>query len=230
VERAGEATKFYVLLKDGIQSVKQSTADLIRFFNNPGAPTIKPVNPDRISGVALPQEIDDSTYPDRATEVLAPQDYSVACLGWSYKGEGKTAKEVTSVHVGNRVPGVELNSDGTPKSVSISTPSADGVRINHFYMPPGRGAVVRQATSPQDFTTGQITLVSDRGVKYGVPDEATAAGLGLSDQKPAPENIIRLLPDGASLSVKDVQQSYDATPVGPGEYPSQTTTTGQGGG
>jgi hypothetical protein len=161
--------------------------------------------------------------------VLAPENFPVACLGWSYKGEGKNAEEVTSVHVGRRVPGVELDSLGNPMSVSISTPSADGVRIDHFYMPPGRGAVVRQATSPQDFTTGQITLVSDRGVKYGVPDSATADGLGLSDQKPAPENIIRLLPDGASLSVKDVQQSYDATPVGPGEYPSQTTTTGQGG-
>jgi len=229
VERAGEATKFYVLLKDGIQSVKQSTADLIRFFNNPGAPTIKPVNPDKISGVALPEQIDDSTYPDRATEVLAPENFPVACLGWSYKGEGKNAEEVTSVHIGKRVPGVELDSAGNPKSVSISTPSADGVRIDHFYMPPGRGAVVRQATSPEDFTTGQITLVSDRGVKYGVPDAATANGLGLSDQKPAPENIIRLLPDGASLSVKDVQQSYDSTPVGPGEYPSQSTTTGQGG-
>jgi type VII secretion protein EccB len=229
VERAGEATKFYVLLKDGIQSVKQSTADLIRFYNNPGAPTIKPVNPARISGVALPEDIDDSTYPDRATEVLAPENFPVACLGWSYQGTGKNA-EITSVHVGSRVPGVALDSAGNPKSVAISTPSADGVRIDHFYMPPGRGAVVRQATSPQDFTTGQITLVSDRGVKYGVPDAATAAGLGLSDQKPAPENIIRLLPDGASLSVKDVQQSYDSTPVGPGEYPSQTTTTGQGGG
>lgn len=229
VERAGEDTKFYVLLKDGIQSVKQSTADLIRFYNNPGAPTIKPVNPDKISGKALPEEIDDSTYPDRATEVLAPENFPVACLGWSYKGEGKNAEEVTSVHIGRRVPGVELDSTGNPKSVPISTPSADGVRIDHFYMPPGRGAVVRQATSPEDFTTGQITLVSDRGVKYGVPDSATADGLGLSDQKPAPENIIRLLPDGASLSVKDVQQSYDSTPVGPGEYPSQTTTTGQGG-
>jgi type VII secretion protein EccB len=229
VERAGEATKFYVLLKDGIQAVKQSTADLIRFFNNPGAPTIKPVNPDKISGVALPEQIDDSTYPDRATEVLSPEKFPVACLGWSYKGEGKNAEEVTSVHIGERVPGVELDSAGNPKSVAISTPSADGTRIDHFYMPPGRGAVVRQATSPEDFTTGQITLVSDRGVKYGVPDAATANGLGLGDQKPAPENIIRLLPDGASLSVKDVQQSYDSTPVGPGQYPSQTTTTGQGG-
>lgn len=226
VERAGEATKFYVLLKDGIQAVKQSTADLIRFFDNPGAATIKAVNPDRVSGVATPKEIDDSTYPERATEVLNPLKFPVACLGWSAKGDD----EVTSVHIGTRVPGVALDSNGSPMSIPISTPSADGVRIDHFFMPPGRGAVVRQATSPEDFKTGQITLISDRGVKYGVPDAATANGLGLSDQKPAPESIVRLLPDGASLSVKDVMQSYDSTPVGAGQYPSQTTTTGQGGG
>jgi len=226
VERAGEATKFYVLLKDGIQSVKQSTADLIRFFDNPGAATIKAVNPDKVSGVAQPKEIDDSTYPERATEVLNPLKFPVACLGWSSKGDD----EVTSVHIGTRVPGVALDSNGSPMSIPISTPSADGVRIDHFFMPPGRGAVVRQATSPEDFKTGQITLISDRGVKYGVPDAATANGLGLSDQKPAPESIVRLLPDGASLSVKDVMQSYDSTPVGAGQYPSQTTTTGQGGG
>ncbi len=155
--------------------------------------------------------------------------FTVACLGWSHSGEGSNAEEHTSVHIGKRVPGVGLNQDGSPKSVPISTPSADGIRIDHFYMPPGRGAVVRQATSKEDFTRGQITLVSDRGVKYGVPDKATADALGLNDQKPAPRSIIQLLPDGASLSVKDVEQSYDSTPIGPGQYPSETPAAGGGG-
>lgn len=227
VERAGEDTEYYVLLKDGIQEVKQSTADLIRFYNTTGAASIISVSPDSVSNTQQLDVIDDSTYPERATEVLRPENFPVACLGWSYSGSGDNATESTAVYVGKRLPGVPLSSSGEPKSVAISTPSADGVRIDHFYMPPGRGAVVRQATSPEDFTTGQITLVSDRGVKYGVPDAGTAAGLGLGDQKPAPENIIRLLPDGASLSVKDVEQSYDSTPFGPGEYPP--TTQDQGG-
>jgi hypothetical protein len=89
--------------------------------------------------------------------------------------------------------------------------------------------VVRQSTSPADFTTGQITLVSDRGVKYGVPDPATAAVLGLDDQRPAPIDIIKLLPDGASLSANDVEQSYDSTPFGPGEYPTSTPPAEGGG-
>jgi type VII secretion protein EccB len=228
VERAGNVTEFFVLFKDGIQEIKESTADLIRFYDNPGDPEIKAVNPDQITNVQQLDEIDDSTYPETATEVLTPENFPVACLGWRYTGSGDNAEEHTSVHVGDALPGVPLNNDGTAKSVSISTPSADGIRIDHFYMPPGRGAVVRQATSPQDFTTGQITLVSDRGVKYGIPNVATANVLGLGDQKPAPENIIRLLPDGASLSVKDVEQSYDSAPIGPGQYPSETQAPGGG--
>jgi type VII secretion protein EccB len=229
VERAGDVTRFYVVLKDGVQEVKQSTADLIRYYDNPGAATIKAVSPERMTQLPQPEVIDDSTYPSQATEVLEPENFPVACLGWSSSGEGANATEKTAVHIGTRLPGVTLNADGSPRYVDISTPSADGVRIDHFYMPPGRGAVVRQATSPEDFRTGQITLISDRGVKYGVPDGATAQGLGLDNQKPAPRSIVQLLPDGASLSVKDVNQSYDSTPFGPGQYPSATAQPEGGG-
>lgn len=229
VERAGGVTETYVVLKDGIEEVKRSTANLIRYHRNLGGARIAAVNPDKIAGVEQPDEIDDRTYPERDTEVLDPENFPVACLGWSYSGNDENGEEFTSVHVGKRLPGITLNSQGDAETVPISSPSADGVRIDHFYMPPGRGAVVRQATSPEDFQRGQITLISDRGVKYGVPDPKTAAGLGLGDQKPAPRSIIQLLPDGASLSVKDVEQSYDSTPVGPGQYPSKTPEA-QGGG
>jgi type VII secretion protein EccB len=229
VERAGDVTRTYVLLKDGIEEIKRSTANLIRYYRDVGGERIAAVNPAVIANVPKRTVIDDSTFPERDTEVLDPENFPVACLGWSYSGEGDNAEEFTSVHVGKVLPGIKLNANGSPQTVPISTPNADGVRIDHFYMPPGRGAVVRQATSPEDFTRGQITLISDRGVKYGVPDSRTAQGLGLGDQKPAPRSIIQLLPDGASLSVKDVEQSYDSTPIGPGQYPSQTPEA-QGGG
>lgn len=232
VERAGDTTRFYVVLKDGIDEIKESTADLIRYYEDQGAPTIKPVNPDQMTNIPpQPNVVDDRTFPEGTTEVLDPENFPVACLGWSVTGEGANADEHTAVHIGKTLPGIGLNTDGSAKSVAISTPSADGTRVDHFYMPPGRAAVVRQATSSKDFTTGQITLISDRGVKYGVPDSQTATGLGLDDQKPAPRNIIKLLPDGASLSVQDVEQSYDSTPYEAGEYPSETQQPeGDGGG
>jgi type VII secretion protein EccB len=230
VERAGDVTRTYVLLKTGIEEIKRSTANLIRYYRDVGGERIAAVSPARIADVDKLREIDDATFPEQDTEVLDPENFPVACLGWRYSGEGDNAEEFTSVHIGKKLPGIPMNASGRePMSVAISTPSADGVRIDHFYMPPGRGAVVRQATSPEDFGVGQITLITDRGVKYGVPDARTAAGLGLGDQKPAPRNIIQLLPDGASLSVKDVVQSYDSTPFAPGQYPPRTEEA-QGGG
>ena len=229
VDRAGASTQYYVVHRDGIEEVKRTTADLLRFFANEGGANIEPVSPDVIAGLDEPETIDDRTFPEEQIEVLTAENFPVACFGWHVEGKGENGEEYTSVHVGQRLPGVELDSTGKPKSVPISTPSADGTRIDFFYMPPGRGAVVRQSTSPADFETGQITLVSDRGVKYGVPDPATAAVLGLDDQRPAPIDIIKLLPDGASLSANDVGQSYDSTPFGPGEYPT-TTQQAEGGG
>jgi hypothetical protein len=229
VDRAGQGLEYYVVLEGGIQVVKQTTADLIRFDNNPGSDTIQTVSPDVISDIDKVKVVNEDTFPEEGTEVLRADTFPVACFGWHVEGKGENGEEYTSVHVGQRLPGVELDSTGKPKSVPISTPSADGTRIDYFYMPPGRGAVVRQSTSPADFETGQITLVSDRGVKYGVPDPATAAVLGLDDQRPAPIDMIKLLPDGASLSANDVGQSYDSTPFGPGEYPT-TTQQAEGGG
>jgi hypothetical protein len=140
------------------------------------------------------------------------------------------------MHVGKDIPGVPKDERGDPDWVDISTPGSTGTRIQHFYMPPGRGAVVRQATSKADFDTGPITLVSDRGVKYGVPNAATAGVLGLDSNNwpPAPLGILNLLPDGSALDPHQVKQSYDSVPFSGGTYPSESATgdanTGQSGG
>jgi hypothetical protein len=139
----------------------------------------------------------------------------VACLGWNIVGD---TDEHTAVHVGKDVP-VPKKSDGSKNNgVAISTPGPDGQKIDHFYLPPGRAAVVRGVNSSKEFGTGPIYLVSDRGVKYGVPDAENAGILGLTNQKPAPLSIMRLLPDGASLNKKDVLQTYDSVPVVPGKF------------
>lgn len=210
VQRAGGQSEYWVVHRDGLEKVKETTADLLRFQKSLDE-EIKVVSPDVIPDVAQPDEIKDQTFPEQATEVLLPRNWPVACLSWKTTGEGENREEATAVYIGKKIP-------GDPKPVEISTPSADGIRIDYFYMPPGRGAVTRQATSKADFDTGQITLISDRGIKYGIPDAETAAILGLDDQLPAPRNIIQLLPDGSSLSVDEVEQSYDALRYEQGEY------------
>jgi type VII secretion protein EccB len=225
VERAGEAPVFYVVEKDGIEKIKQTTADLIRYqkdINSGGIPKLSPQDVTNSNIIEGEGRVDDSTFPTQQTEILKPENLPVACLGWQTVGSGDDRVERTSVHVGKVVPGIPKDEQNNEKWVDISTPGSMGIRIDHFYMPPGRGAVVRQATSSADFATGGIALVSDRGVKYGVPDAATAAALGLDNQEPAPQDILRLLPDGASLDPREVAQSYDTVPIGGGEYPTES--------
>lgn len=222
VQRAGSAAEYYVVHRDAIERIKKTTADMLRFRHSPNS-EMEAVSPEVVTRSETDDKIPDTTFPEQQTEVLLAKNWPVACLSWKTIGEGDNREERTAVYIGKKVP-------GNPKPVAISTPGADGVRIDYFYMPAHRGAVVRQATSKADFDTGQITLVSDRGVKYGIPDAGTAAILGLNDQKPAPRNILSLLPDGETLSVEKAQQSYDALRYGQGEYPGEDEQQGAAGG
>jgi hypothetical protein len=82
-------------------------------------------------------------------------------------------------------------------------------------MAPGKSAVVRSATSTQDFDSGPIHLITGRGVKYGIPDVLTsgALGLGADGFAPGPESILRLLPNGPQLNRNDASRSWDSIPV-----------------
>jgi type VII secretion protein EccB len=229
IERAGQKPEYYVVHKNGIESIKQTTADLIRFTKSIDT-GITRVSPDELAGVPPQNAINDTKSPEVQPEVLKAVQWPVACLGWNLAGEGDNTDHHTAVHVGSADVPLPKKPDGsTHQAISISTPSADGQRIDHFFMPPGRAAVVRGSTSREDFNKGPIYLVSDRGVKYGVPDVATAATLGLADQRPAPDSIMRLLPSGASLNTRDVLQTYDIVPVEPGTFPTQGQQAGGGG-
>jgi type VII secretion protein EccB len=225
IQRTDGSTKdnwdYFVILRDGLQQIKKTTGDLIRFDVTAGGAAIRTLRPDQIPAVPLLNTIDESSFPQVIPAPLDPVDYPVACLRWNVVGDGPSADEHTQVHVGDRLP-LPRKADGKAATVDIGTPSADGQRLDHFYMPPGRAAVVRGATSRQDFATGPIYLVSDRGVKFGVPDRTTAAALGLANQRPAPDAIMRLLPNGASLNTRDVQQTFDSVAVAPGQFPSTT--------
>ncbi|HEV2778796.1 MAG TPA: type VII secretion protein EccB [Actinophytocola sp.] len=231
VERAGQREfDYYVMLRGGIELIKRTTADLIRFTESLNAKEIPTVAADAISGVPNVDEIDDKPSPSVQPEILTAEANPIACLGWTVTGEGNSADSHTAVHVGVEVP-LPRKPDGTRyESIRIGTPGANGQRIDRFFMPPGRAAVVRGAESKEDFGRGPIYLISDRGVKYGVPDVQTANILGLADQRPAYSQITNLLPDGASLNTRDVLQTYDSVPVQPGVFETQQQQAGGGNG
>ncbi|GAB3580737.1 type VII secretion protein EccB [Amycolatopsis endophytica] len=225
------ASDSYVILQNGIQRVSPAVADLIRFSSDSNsAPRPIEVRPDVISSIRQIQPGDGDalkvdTMPSKLPTVLDPSQSPVTCLGWNVVNPGDPATEdqQTAVYIGTQLP---VPADA--KLIKIGQPSPDGLKIDNFYMPPGRGAVIRSATSKQSFATGPISLVTDRGLRYGVPDANTANALGLTDPRPAPDAIVRLLPTGASLNSQDAQRSYDSVPVSPnaGTFPSRQQQAG----
>jgi type VII secretion protein EccB len=217
VNNAAGTKDFYVIQSDGFDQVKSTTADLIRYRNSPNGGNIPVIGPDKISSLQAQHRIDDSTSPDAVPEVLKAQstDASVACLEWNLQGTGTGRDQHTSLHISGDLPTPKDAQGNKMPPVRISTPAADGQKIDKFFMPPGRAAFARSATSKETFDTGTMVLISDRGVRYGIPDLKTAGALGLDKPAPAPDAIIRLLPDGASLNTKDVMRSYDSVPIDP---------------
>ncbi|MET0135221.1 MAG: type VII secretion protein EccB [Kibdelosporangium sp.] len=234
VPLAGNSRTYNVVMSNGIDEIQQTTADLIRFKKSATGASIPDISPDKLNGVPVVDEIDDKSSPTRVPQVLQAQasGNSVACLAWNLQGSGADRNQHTALHISGEVPTKKDAQGNKMAPMKISTPNADGQRIDQFFMTPGLGAVARGSSSKQDFETGPIYLVSDRGVKFGIPDLRTAQALGLDKQSPAPDAIVRLLPDGASLNAKDVMRSFDSVPLDPngGTVVSPSQNAGAGGG
>jgi type VII secretion protein EccB len=216
-----EGKVFWAITKTGIQRISPSVADMIETAKSGSGGTIRSLSLNKIQNVKqlgpgdaghLP--IDD--YPGAVPTVLEAVTNPVSCLGWNVTGEGSAQQPHTSVFVGGQMPGPKN------EAIPVGTPSPDGGKIDKFYMQPGFAAVVQSVTSRDSIGKGSIQLISDRGLRYGVPDARTADGLGLGNRQPAPESIISLLPTGASLNTQDVLKSFDSVPIDPkaGAFPS----------
>ncbi|WP_432849550.1 type VII secretion protein EccB [Amycolatopsis sp. CA-161197] len=226
---SGAPTEFWLITQDGIQKVSSAVADIVRVAKNGGGSKITDLGLEKINNVRRLQPTDPGfvkveNYPEQTPVVLdATQGSPVACLGWSLDSNRKAAH--TSVYVSKGLPAETTNADGSSKVQSISNTGPNGLPITGFYMPPGFGAVVQSATeSSATFFKGPIQLISDRGLRYGVPDQATAGALGLTEALPAPESIIGLLPTGSSLNTQNVMKQFDSVPIDPnaGSFSSPT--------
>ncbi|WP_370946453.1 type VII secretion protein EccB [Amycolatopsis sp. cg5] len=202
---------FWVVTKTGIQHISPVVADIIRGSINGN--TIQDLGLGKLQNVPQlkagdPGALQVQDYPQTKVAVLDPAKQSeVACLGWSIKGDGNGRDVHTSVFVDNKLPAPKAD------SIQLGTPSPDRGLVNRFYMKPGFAAAVRSVVSKEQFDRGNIQLVSDRGLRYGVPDVKTAEGLGLDNLQPAPDSILALLPVGASLNTQDVLATYDSVPI-----------------
>ncbi|GAB2994784.1 type VII secretion protein EccB [Saccharothrix stipae] len=211
VSRTGADSKFYVALKEGLQEVSKAAGDLIRATYAQGAKP-KLVDIAKTNDAEKVSQLDFSDYPSEVPETQEPnQNNRVLCLGWQAQNVNSDNKsQHTKVTI---APSLPIPSNVVP--VEINQVGATGEVVSQFVMAPGKSAVVRSATSTQDFASGPIHLVTGRGVKYGIPDVVTsgALGLGADGFSPGPESILRLLPNGPQLNRNDASRSWDSIPV-----------------
>ncbi|WP_158844810.1 type VII secretion protein EccB [Saccharothrix deserti] len=210
VRRTGAGPTFYVALKDGLQDITRAAGDLIRATYAQGEPKL--VDIARINDAPTTEQLDFDDYPADVPEILDPnQNNRVICLGWQAQNVTSDNKsQHTKVTI---APSLPIPSGVAP--VDINQVGATGEVVSQFVMAPGKSAVVRSATSTEDFKSGPIHLITGRGVKYGIPDGVTAGGLGLGADgfAPGPESILRLLPNGPQLNRNDAIRSWDSIPV-----------------
>jgi type VII secretion protein EccB len=212
VRRAGTDSEFHVVLKDGLQKISRAAADLLRAAYAQGAEP-KLVDIARINSAPPVEQLDFADYPPDVPEILDPtnQNNRVICLNWQAQNVTSDNKsQHTRVTIAPTLP---ILANVVP--VEINQTGATGEVVSQFVMAPGKSAVVRSATSTQDFASGPIHLVTGRGVKYGIPDVITsgALGLGADGFSPGPESILRLLPNGPQLNRNDASRSWDSIPV-----------------
>lgn len=215
-------TDYYVVLEQGKQKVTQAVATMILHKNNSGETKIREVPAERLPSIRNAEEefhLPVKNYPDRIPTVLDPIIHPTTCLGWTIKDDD----ERTTLYVGKKIPYPEGADGKKARPIKVSKANEDKIVLDYFYLPPGRAGVIHSATSKASFTSGVIQLVTDRGLRYGIPDKRTAAGLGLPEARPAPESIITLLPTGVSLNVQDAQRTFDSfeVPQGSGDYDGQ---------
>lgn len=211
--RAGGDHNFYVMLPNGVEEVHESVAELLLAEHPTGTGSGLPSVPEaQVTPIPKVTKYDErfSHFPEQVPQIIDATTKPTVCLGWSPDTtDPKNPKEHTQITIGTGLP---LPSE-QDQPVPVASPNAGGEKVDSFWMPPGTAAVIRSAASSAQFKSGPISIVSGRGVKYGVPNSKTAKVLGLKNPQPAPASIVHLLPSGTELDMQHAQRTYDSVHV-----------------
>ncbi|MFG1794383.1 type VII secretion protein EccB [Nocardia sp. NPDC049149] len=212
-----DRAELYVVLADGVQRVSDFAAQVLRTANSQGMRDIKPVAPDVLTNMPVLHSLPLDHFPAGTPKILSPEDAPVGCISWSKTqqsggvADGPTDRAAVSLLAGARLP---LADSATP--VTLSSSDGTGERVDDAYIPPSSGEFVRiTGTEPGSPRRGSLFYVADNGIRYGIPDIATAQILGLGDApRLAPWAVVGQLVPGPTLSKKDALVSYDTLPQG----------------
>ncbi|MFE7741430.1 type VII secretion protein EccB [Nocardia sp. NPDC057455] len=211
----------YVVLAEGLQPVSAFTAQVIRYADSHGMREIATMPPDVLDRLPVVRQLPLDDFPVRTPRILPAEDAPVACVAWAKSpgtvpgqsednvGDGPGERAAVSLLVGTRLPIAE-----SAQAVELSTSDRVGDRVDAVYLAPGSGEFVQvTGMEPGSPRRDSLFYVADTGVRYGIPDAATANVLGLgSTPRLAPWAIIGQMVPGPTLSARDALVSHDALP------------------
>lgn len=215
VDNISTAT-LYVVLPDGVQKLSPFAAQVVRTAGSMGQTDPVRVPPDAIAGVPVVDQLAVDRFPAEQPRIISADDQPVACVHWA-RGPHDPAARLTLL-VGRQVP---------LAAVAHPVTLVDGGHDQYAdaaYIPPSTGEFVQVTGIEPDSTRREVLFyVTDTGVRFGIPDTATAAVLGLADPKPAPWQIVSRLPAGPMLDRQSALIAHDtlgpAHADTPGESP-----------
>jgi len=189
----------YVVLADGVARVNATTAAALRATNSYGL--ISPPSVESSVVAKIAEHVYVSPLPDAPLTMLLREDAPALC--WSWQREPGEQSPKSTVIAGRRLPlpssalGTGIRQIGGDSTVFIE--SGQFIRLQ----------------SPDPRYGESLYYIDPQGVRYGVPDEQTAANLGLAGPITAPWQVVGLLVDGPVLSKPAALLEHDTLPPDP---------------
>lgn len=217
VDSRGE--QLYVVLREGLQSVSPSTADIIRYGEPDAVAEYRDIAPAVLAKVPIVHQLQVDHYPSASPQIVPADPDRVVCMGW--QRSNSAAQATVRLLVGHRLP---LPEGAQP--VRLATADGNGPGVDSVYLTPGAGEYV-QATGgvPDSQSAGQLFYVSDTGLRYHIKDSPTAAALGVTGVNVpdgpanapqwAPWPVLSLLPPGPELSQEAALVVHDGMAADP---------------
>jgi type VII secretion protein EccB len=198
---------FYVMQIDGLAQLTQTQAQLIL---GSSAANQQPSNSDQPTEVPLnavneasqsPRKIEPQGLPRTIPEPVDLTSGAGATVCAWFDDAGKALR----ITVNGEVPDP---AEGSESNAGVGT----GLTADHVHVVSGQAAVVAAHTTGSP--PSAYYLVTDAGVKFPVPDEATLGKLGYSGVKPleVPSGILGLVPQGPALNAEDAARPAPVVP------------------
>jgi ESX secretion system ATPase EccB len=203
--------QYSLVLSDGVQTLPPLVAQIMQNAGNPANAKPVTVEPSALAKMPVVNKLDLSAYPDNPLNVVDLREDPSTCWWWERTGGEQRSR--VSVVSGPTIP---VKTSDTSKVVSLVKSDTTGREADQVYFGPNHANFVTvTGNNPASQTTESLWWLTEAGARFGVEDTRDVReALGLKGTpSPAPWVVLRLLPQGPTLSRADALVEHDTLPT-----------------